>query len=332
VRFTPALAALAILASTCTGTSDEPTPTVVFVQDLSAPDAEEHAQPAREAVELAFAEGAPDVELEVIDVAEDPDAIDELSSDPSVVAAVVAPGADGSTVANAGVPTLSVSTAGPTPTDGAWRRFVAPMSELADAIAAEIGSGPACVLSDEPAPDELGNMLAERLGAPVTATDPEEAAAFAREAGCDVVAWAGSPDAAVELADVLPGVRIVGGDRLLDRDFRADVGPEEEGTFAACACVDVSTSLDPAVLRFFQDYQSEFGTAPGAYAVEAWDAANALVTAMSGGTDRAGIAEAVGSLSSLEGLVSTYGFEASGERVDPAVLVYELRAGRWVAR
>jgi branched-chain amino acid transport system substrate-binding protein len=133
---------------------------------------------------------------------------------------------------------------------------------------------------------------------------------------------------------LVPGARLVGGDRLLDPDFRDDVGAAGEGAVAACACVDVSTSLDPAVLRFMQDYQAEFGTAPGPYAVEAWDAAMALLPQLAAGADRARIVETIGSLSTLEGLVSTYGFTRAGELIDPAdaVGLVELRSGRWVDR
>jgi len=85
-------------------------------------------------------------------------------------------------------------------------------------------------------------------------------------------------------------------------------------------------------MRFIQDYQSEFGTAPGAYAVEAWDAASALLDTLTGVQDRADVGSRLAALDGFEGLGSTYMFAASGELADPVVSVSELSSGRWVGR
>jgi branched-chain amino acid transport system substrate-binding protein len=324
---------LALVLGACTSPgTDHEVVKIAVVQDLSAPDADEHAQPALQAIELAVAQTAPDLEIEVVDVSEGPGAVEEIASDPSIVAAIVAPGADGAALAEAGVPTLSVSTAGPTPSSGAWRRLVAPIGSVADAIVGALGGKPTCILSEAPPPDELAGLLTEWLGAPSATLPPEEAAAFARSHACDSVAWAGSPDAGLELAGLLLGVPIVGGDRLLDPDFVGGAGLSAEGTLAACACVDVSTSTDPAALRFIQDYQAEFGTAPGPYAVEAWDATRVVLEALAAGGDRDAVAGALHGSSGVNGLVTTYGFDPAGELDDPgaAVGLSELRSGRWV--
>jgi branched-chain amino acid transport system substrate-binding protein len=323
----------AACAASAPGTDDNVR--IAFVQDLSAPDADEHVQPARQAAELAVAMHAPEgtpVELVTFDLPEEPSAIEEISSDPSFVAAIVGPGADGSALAEAGVPTVSVSTAGPTPADGSWRRFVAPIDVVAEAVAAELAGFEPCVLSEEPPPDALASLLTDRLGEPAATLDPAEAPPFAEANGCDAVAWAGSPDPGAELARALPdGVAILGGDRLLDPDF-LDAGSAAEGARAACACADLSLSTDPEAMRFIQDYQSEFGTAPGPYAVEAWDAAKVILSALSGGSGREVVAAALRDLEVFEGLGTTYRLAATGELAHPedGVGVSELRAGRWV--
>ena len=74
-------------------------------------------------------------------------------------------------------------------------------------------------------------------------------------------------------------VAFVGGDRLLDPDFLSTAGTAADGAFALCACANVSTSTDLAARRFIQNYQSEHGVAPGAYAVEGWDAAHLILRA-----------------------------------------------------
>ena len=100
------------------------------------------------------------MELVPVDLAD----IEDVASDSSFVAAIVGPGADGSVVAEAGVPTVSVSTAGTSPSAGPWRRLVAPMGAVADAMAAELETTTACVLSEDPAPDALAGLVADRLG------------------------------------------------------------------------------------------------------------------------------------------------------------------------
>jgi branched-chain amino acid transport system substrate-binding protein len=334
-RFVSAfLASTALLACS---PGDEAVRKIAFVQDLGAPDAEEHAQPALQAAELAVATQAPEgvsVELVTFDLAEEPSAIEEITSDPAFVAAIVGPGADGSELAEAGVPVVSVSTAGPTPSGGTWRRFVALMDAVAGTIVEELVGSETCVLSEEPPPDGLADLLSERLGGAVATPDPAEASSFVQQERCDAVAWAGSPDPGAELARALaPAIGLVGGDRLLDPDF-LDAGSAADGARAVCACADLSTSIDPASTRFIQDYQSEFGTAPGAYAVESWDATGAILAALGSGSDRDEIAASIEGLDLLEGLATTYRFGVTGELKEGAraVTVSDLRSGRWIPR
>jgi branched-chain amino acid transport system substrate-binding protein len=320
-----------LVTTSCSGAVEDDRVRIAFIQDLSAPDADEHVQPALQAAELAVAMHDPGgVELVVLDLAEDPGAIDQVAADPSMAAAIVGPGADGSMLAEAGVPTVSVSTAGATPSEGAWRRFVAPMPLLADVIADRVRGREPCVVSDDPPPDDLAALLAERLGVAVTTTEPDAPGTALRPA-CGIVTWAGSPDPAVELVRSAPGHGMVGGDRLLDPDFRDDVGAAGEGTIAVCACVDVTTPLDPAISRFIQDYQSEFGTAPGPYAVEAWDATRWILDLLGPGTSRPEVASALAGLEMTTGLAGPYAFDAGGERRDAPTQVFELESGRWDA-
>jgi branched-chain amino acid transport system substrate-binding protein len=310
-----ALLPLAATACASSGSTGNDVTRIAFVQDLAAPDADEHALPALQAAQLAIAMQSSEgvrVELTAFDLAEDPSAVAQIESDPSFVAAIAGPGADGSTMAEAGVPTVSVSTAGPTPDAGAWRRSVAPIEFLADAIVAELEGSEPCVLSEEPAPDPLVGLLTQRLGEPSAILHPAETGPFVAENECDAVAWAGSPDAGAEVTRSLPdGVAVVGGDRLLDPDF-LDAGSAAEGARAVCACVDLSTSIDPAAMRFIQDYQSEFGSAPGPYAVEAWDATRLLLGLLAQGTQGDRVAAALVQVESLEGLGGPYRFATSG--------------------
>jgi hypothetical protein len=315
---------------------------VAFVKDLSVPDADEHALPAFQAAKLAFETAAArdpagvTVELEEFDLAEEATEFAAIGADPGYVAMIVAPGVNGVDGLAEELPVVSLSDLGEPGAGDAWTRLVAPMPVVADTLASGLRQDVACVLSEDPAPDPLSELLAERLtGAPVAAIDPAGAATVARNAGCDVVIWAGGPDAGAEAAEVLrpAGVAMIGGDRLLDPDFLASAGTAAEGTFALCSCVSVASSTELAVRRFVQDYQSEHGTAPGPYAVEAWDAAHLVLRALhEGGATRAQVREWMGARTTLDGLVRTYRLDPRGELIDPASMLrlFRVDGGRWL--
>ena len=130
-----------------------------------------------------------------------------------------------------------------------------------------------------------------------------------------------------------PGTTAIGGDRLLDPAFLEAAGASADGVLATCPCADLSTSTDIAARRFIQDYQSDYGLAPGPYAVEAWDAAHLILQALRGpGASREDVLTALGDTTVFEGLGGTYGFGPDGEPADPegAVRVYRVEGGRWV--
>jgi branched-chain amino acid transport system substrate-binding protein len=179
-------------------------------------------------------------------------------------------------------------------------------------------------------------LLSESLpGATARTVDPPAAAAVAGEAGCDVVIWAGGPNAGAEAVRALQGldVAFIGGDRLLDPDFLSTAGSAAEGAVALCACANVSTSTELAARRFIQDYQSEHGVAPGAFAVEGWDAAQLILrSAGDRGVTRALVARSLGGLTTADGLEGTRRFAADGEPLEPRALLrlYRVEGGRWV--
>ena len=322
-----------------------PTPVirVAFVRDLSVPDADEHALPAMQAVRLAFETatlldpGAAPVELEDFDLQQGTAELEEIDADPSYVGVIVAPGVDGDVAAlDVDLPVVSLSGLGAGDGRQAWIRMVAPLVTVAGVLAARLGRSSACIFSESPPPDPLFGLLAERLsGATARQVEPADAADVAREAGCDTVIWAGGPDAGGEAA---PGIRLaglafVGGDRLLDPDFLSAAGIAAEGSFALCACANVSTSTELSARRFIQDYQSEHGVAPGAYAVEGWDAAHVILRAVGeGGVTRSVVASSLDALTEIDGLEGTHRFDANGEPLEPRALLrlYRVEGGRWV--
>ena len=316
---------------------------VAFVKDLSVPDADEHALPAVQAARLAFETASTTdpnrtpVELQEFDLQDGQADLGEIEADPAYVAVILAPGVnETSAPLDADLPVVSLSGLGGGDGRQGWLRLVAPLSTVADALAARLRRAHPCVLAEDPAPDPLFHMLAERLPRATAETiDPATAAKIAADAGCKTVIWAGGPDAGAAAARLLrpAGVTFVGADRLLDPDFLSSAGSQAEGSFALCACASVSTSTDLAVRRFIQDYQSQHGVAPGAYAVEAWDAAHVILRALDGDeVTRAQVARSLEQVSMINGLEGTRRFSGEGEPLDPRALLrlYVVSGGRWV--
>jgi branched-chain amino acid transport system substrate-binding protein len=316
---------------------------VAFIKDLSVPDADEHALPAIQAARLAFETASTNdpnrtpVELQEFDLQDGASALQVIEADPTYVGAIVAPGVnEDAAPLDASLPIVSLSGLGDAAGRQAWIRMVAPLTTVADALAARLQRSRPCVLSEDPPPDPLFDMLAERLPkATAQAVDPAGAAQVAAEAGCTTVIWAGGPDAGAAAARVLrsAGVTFVGGDRLLDPDFLSGAGSEAEGSFALCPCDTVSTSTDLAARRFIQDYQSQHGVAPGAYAVEAWDAAHVILRALAGGeTSRTEVARSLEDITEIQGLEGTSRLGPDGEPLDPRSLLrlFVVRGGRWI--
>jgi branched-chain amino acid transport system substrate-binding protein len=172
---------------------------------------------------------------------------------------------------------------------------------------------------------------------PEVAVTEVEGAAGARTAGCGAVVWTGGAVGGAGLAIALASTDgevpvIVGGPSLLDTRFLELAGEAAEGTIAVCSCADVSTSLGLAAQRFIQDYQSEFGSAPGPYAVEAWDVAHVLIDGLREvGSARPDLVGWLATRTEVEGLAGARGV-SSGELADPgsAIRRYRVAGGRWV--
>src|SRR4029450_1326130 len=98
----------------------------------------------------------------------------------------------------------------------------------------------------------------------------------------------------------------IGGDRLLDPDFLSTAGSAAEGAVALCACANVSTSTELPARSFIQGHQAEPGVAPGACAVEGWDAAHLILRAAGDrGITRALVARTLDGLATFDGRAGT---------------------------
>jgi len=314
-------------------------PRIAFLFDGSSGDADEVTGPALAGLRLAaLGTGRPKTiqPLNVgLGIEETAEMLDELAADPSVVAAVVAPWTSppsGSVerLGEAGVPVVSLSWAWGPPSDGVWRSLVVDRTReaelLLDAGSAEAGS-PRCLAGDtHPTSAGLaGNVLGEgdrratdlRPAGVVDQERPATAATVAARLaglGCDAVMWTGGAEALELLLDADPDLLTVVGTSRLKTEGGISVGITHPARrlITACGCADVTLSLDPALQRFIHDFQTESGSAPGPFAVEAYDAGRLLLDLAGRLGDRSALAAELGRLKEVDGLLGTYELEPDG--------------------
>ncbi|MGH2631063.1 MAG: ABC transporter substrate-binding protein [Actinomycetota bacterium] len=366
---------LTALLPACTGEgTGDPTPVrIAFFQDLSVPEHVDLVSPSFLALDMVLTsrtEGSGVlVEVVQLDTAGDEvtavDMADEVAADPSFVLAVVAPFwrepvAVARILAEAGVPTVSLSPVSPSPWTWApsdrppgdpgelWRRLVpdqeAQARLLAD-IAARTSSGgereSVCLVDDESA---YGTALLQAVdehmqGWPSTMMPAADAPEAVASSGCRVVVWGGFPTGAAELVRSLRDAGVAGGRPVdLAGDAMKTVIPPTSPTgdgivvgSVSCPCVDVTLDLSLASRRFVNAYQSEHGLAPGVYAAEGWDAGRLAAEAiLEGATDRADMRAAVAADPTFEGIAGRYAFDAAGELDRQVARLFAASGTRWL--
>ncbi len=342
---------------------------VAFFQDATLPGASQVVTPSYLALRLALSDaldrGSIPVVPEVVDLDTegDPSKAAELArtvaEDPSYVAAVVAPfWSEPGTVAEildaAGIATLSLSGLDRSfahQRSSPWRRLVAgtgrQVSSLASVLRASSRAARGiCIIADDSVYGRtVSELLSRELGSgrvtlsATMATDQTapELIKRIREAACGIVAWSGfAPGAASLRTDMTEaGLRNVGfaGMDAMKADGYLATADGAEGTTVVCACVDLATSTRSEDGRFVHDFQSEYGSPPGVYAAEGWDAGEMLVQAFSAGADdRVGAARSISSMVSFRGLANTYRFEPGGalEQGSTSIHVFTGLGVRWV--
>jgi len=100
-----------------------------------------------------------------------------------------------------------------------------------------------------------------------------------------------------------------------------------EGAYLTCPCIAAAQNPDAA--SFVSSYKAAFNADPGTYSAEAFDAANALISAMKGiGADvtRAKVVDAVRALD-YKGITKTIKFQSTGELSSTAVYLYQVKNG-----
>lgn len=110
----------------------------------------------------------------------------------------------------------------------------------------------------------------------------------------------------------------VGGDGLYGSDFPTAAGEQADGAIVTCPCIPA----DQAEGTFAADFEAAYGTAPGAYAAEGFDAANIFLAGiLDGNTDRASMLEFVNGYEG-SGVTKDYAFDENGDVALDKVVVW----------
>jgi branched-chain amino acid transport system substrate-binding protein len=150
----------------------------------------------------------------------------------------------------------------------------------------------------------------------------------------DVFFWGGySPEAAKIITQArakgFTGT-FLGADGSKDSTFLANAAANAEGAYFLCPCADVTTITDPIDTKFVSDYKAFTHEDPIIYSGEGYDATNLIIEAVrkagKPGSDitsyRKALATNIASTTGFAGTTKTYAFQANGELVDSAVVIY----------
>ena len=185
----------------------------------------------------------------------------------------------------------------------------------------------------------MRELLAANLGARVTASldlPDDDALSDVVErivgSGCGLVAWTGFGPGASSLrtglteAGPVP-LALVGSSAMKTELYLTTTDGAGDGTIVTCACVDLGSSTQPEARRFIHDFQSRFGSPPGVFGAEGWDAGGMLLEAFrAGARDRRTVAAAMSTVDGYEGLANTYRFDGDGELDPGSANVHVFRA------
>lgn len=170
-------------------------------------------------------------------------------------------------------------------------------------------------------------------GVPAKTTNYKPVISKIKASGADAVYYAGYYSDAGLLVKQMraEGVtaKFISGDGTNDDQFVAGAGAAAaEGALLTCGCGDPST--DPKAAGFVSAYKAKFGSDPGAYSAEGYDAANAVIAAIKGidgDVNREAVASAV-LKGSYQGLTKEVKFDDKGEVATRTIFVYEVKNGK----
>ncbi|HEV7680141.1 MAG TPA: branched-chain amino acid ABC transporter substrate-binding protein [Candidatus Dormibacteraeota bacterium] len=138
----------------------------------------------------------------------------------------------------------------------------------------------------------------------------------------------------------LTNVKFIGGDGIVDSEFFTQAGSQAEGAYGSVAAPD-PTKLSTAA-QFVTDYKAAYGSDPGAYSANAYDAMNILLKAIqttitdnggklptSSSTFRETVRKNVAA-TNYSGAIGTTTFDANGDTSNVLLTIFVAQGGKWV--
>ncbi len=298
-----------------------------------------------------------EVAYEQIDSQGSPDQAPSLATEASgddAVVGIIGPAFSGESAAagpifaEAGLPTISPSATNPALAENGWATFhrvlgndatqgPAAATYIQDTVgakavfvmddASEYGAGLAGIVQDN-----LGDLVVDTDTIQAGQTDFSASVTKVRSSKADTVFFGGYYAEAALIARQLrdsgfEGTFVVA-DGVKDPGFLEGAGKAAEGTIITCPCIPAE---DPAVAEFAADYEEAFGSAPGTYAAEAYDAANIFLDGIAEGIDNREDMLAFVNDYDSPGVTKQLSFDENGEPSEVKVYAYKVENGEIVS-
>lgn len=193
-----------------------------------------------------------------------------------------------------------------------------------------------------------GGTVVGTSSLPGTTTDFTSELASANSKGANIIFFGGTSSngggklkAQMSSAGLASSVLYMGGDGIVDTEFLTDAGSAAAGAYGTTASPD-ATKLSSAA-SFASAYQAAFGSAPGAYSANAYDAMNIVLTAVkeainaNGGklpTNPASFRESVRSNAaaiSYNGAIGHTTFDSNGDTTNKILTLYQVQSNAWTS-
>ena len=172
-----------------------------------------------------------------------------------------------------------------------------------------------------------------RQGVDAKTTDYSVISQQVKSAGVDALFYGGYDTQAAQFAKALKSAGFTGitmtGNGGKSSKFTDGSGDAGNGWYFSCGCLDATVA--PQAKAFSDAYNAMFKTAPSTYSPEAYDATNAMISAIDsvsakGEVTRKAVWDAVNALN-YTGITTTIKFQANGEVEQQVINLYQQKAG-----
>ena len=168
--------------------------------------------------------------------------------------------------------------------------------------------------------------------------DPGSAAKTARKvalSGADAIVYTGAPASATLLWRAAheedPAIGLFGGASLADSAFAASVGPAAQDTYLTSPSLEID-KYAPAARNFAAAYRRAFDHGPPAYAIQGYEAVQAILAAIraagDGGNDRRQVIRQFFRIDGRRSVLGTYSIDGNGDTTLSDYGSYRVSGGR----